>query len=228
MFANRQQAGTLLAQKTIDWLSAGDQVFQPDNMIVLALPRGGVPVALEIALALGCPLNVLASKKIGAPDQKELAVGAVTSNGVFVVDEALTRYLNISPEYISKERVYLINKTRQLEQCWRQSANIPTVLEIKDKVVIVVDDGVATGMTAIAAARCLTSQGASQIILATPVISAHAIERLLNEYNQVVALETPSEFSAVGHFYLDFRQVDDMEVVQDLTQAMNKNFVKSR
>ena len=103
MFSNRQQAGSLLTCKIIDWLHANGRI---DNaqIIVMALPRGGVPVALEIAVSLGCPLNVLASKKIGAPDQKELAIGAVTSSGVTVIDEILSNYLNISPDYIKQRK----------------------------------------------------------------------------------------------------------------------------
>jgi len=226
MFSNRQQAGVLLAEKTIDSLGADGQI-NPNQIVVLALPRGGVPVALEIAFTLGCPLNVLASKKIGAPDQKELAVGAVTSSGVIVIDETLSGYLNISSDYIKKEKEYLINKTKQLEERWRLSAGLESQLSLDQKIVIVVDDGVATGMTAIAAARSLKSQGASKIIFATPVISAHAYNRLLQEYNQVIILEIPSDFGSVGQFYLDFHQVEDLEVVQALAQAMNKSCVKS-
>ena len=225
MFSNRQQAGTFLAQKVIDWFSAGGHIDQ-NKITVLALPRGGVPVALEVALALGAQLNVLASKKIGAPQQKELAVGAVTSSGVIAIDEALVKYLQISPDYINKEKAYLINKTKELEERWRQSAGLDTKLDIAGKVIIVVDDGVATGMTAIAAIHSLKKQGATQIMFATPIISIHALERLSHEYDQVIALETPAEFGAVGQFYFDFRQVDDMEVVHALTQAMNKTCVK--
>jgi putative phosphoribosyl transferase len=139
----------------------------------------------------------------------------------------LTDYLNISPDYINKEKEYLVNKTKELEQRWRLSADIESKLNIVHKIVIVVDDGVATGMTAIAAARSLKKQGASQIILATPVISSGALNRLLHEYDQVIALETPSDFGSVGQFYSDFHQVEDMEVVRALAQAMNKSCVKS-
>jgi len=226
MFSNRQQAGALLAKKIADFIRRSNRINQ-SQIIVLALPRGGVPVALEIALAIGCPLNVLASKKIGAPDQKELAVGAVTSDGLVVVDEVLTRYLSIPASYIEKEKEYLINKTRQLEQRWRNSAGIDSKLDIGGKAVIVVDDGVATGMTAIAAGRSLRGQGASQVLLATPVIAANTLNRLSAEYDQIMVLESPVVFGSVGQFYLDFHQVEDLEVVQALAQAMNQNCVKS-
>jgi len=225
MFANRQQAGALLAEKIACYLRAEN--IDRSQLIILALPRGGVLVALEIALVLGCPLNVLAAKKIGAPQQKELAIGAVTSHGLVVVDETLTRYLSVQPAYIKKETEYLINKTRQLEQRWRYAAGIGGDPDIKDKVVIIIDDGVATGMTATAAGRSPKKEGASKVILAAPVIAANTLKSLLLEYDQVIALDIPVEFGAVGQFYADFRQIEDLEVVQALTQAMNNNCVKS-
>ena len=220
MFANRQQAGLLLAREVSEFLKRIE--VSSDKAIVLALPRGGVPVALEIALMLSCPLDVLASKKIGAPSQPELAMGAVTSDGTIVVDRALIDYLGASPEYLEAEKEYLVNRTKMLEETWRRSAGIQDVLDFDDKCAIVVDDGVATGMTAIAAVRSLREQGAKQIIFAAPVASTNAFGRLEREYDQIIALEVPSDFRAVGQFYLDFNQVEDMEVVRALTLAANK------
>lgn len=220
MFPNRQQAGLLLAREIAEFLK--DAQVSKDKVIVLALPRGGIPVALEIALVLGAPLDVLAAKKIGAPGQPELAIGAVTSDGTTVLDQALTDYLNVSPVYLQAEKEYLVNRIKALEQTWRKSASVEAVLDFNDKYAIVVDDGVATGMTAIAAARSLREHGARQLIFATPVASTNAVSRLQQEYDHTIALEIPSEFKAVGQFYLDFHQVEDMEVVRALTLAANK------
>jgi len=225
MFANRQQAGAFLSAKISDFLRAEN--IDCNQLVVLALPRGGVIVALEIALNIGCPLNVLAAKKIGAPQQRELAVGAVTSRGLVIVDETLTHYLSVEPAYLKKETEYLISKTRELEHRWRQAAGIEERLNVVGKVVIVVDDGVATGKTATAAGRCLKEEGADKVILAAPVIAANTLKSLLIEYDQVIALDIPVEFAAVGQFYSDFRQVEDVEVVQALTQAISHKLVKS-
>jgi predicted phosphoribosyltransferase len=135
--------------------------------------------------------------------------------------------LSVEPAYIKKETEYLINKTRQLEHRWRQAAGLEERPNVQGKVVIVVDDGVATGMTATAAGRCLKREGAEKVILAAPVVAANTLKSLLVEYDQVIALDIPAEFAAVGQFYSDFRQVEDVEVVQALTQAMNHNLVKS-
>jgi len=224
MFINRQQAGSLLAKEIANHIEQHGQ-FDKDHTVVLGLPRGGVPVALEIALALNCPLNVITSKKIGAPDQSELAVGAVTADGVVVIDEKLTEHLGISPVYIEKERDYLADKTKKLEQTVRRSAGLEVNVDLREKQVIVVDDGVATGMTAIAAARSLRGQGAKTIIFVTPVISRRAYFLLRQEYDQVIGLEIPEDFQAVGQFYIDFSQVNDGEVVSALTLAKNREVV---
>jgi len=221
MFINRQQAGSLLAKEITKQIQQYGQ-FDRDQTIVLGLPRGGLPVALEIALALNSPLNIITSKKIGAPDQPELAVGAVTADGVVVVDRQLTEYLGISPEYIEKESDYLADKTKKLEQTVRCSAGLRASIDLREKQVIVVDDGVATGMTAIAAARSLRAQGAKTVIFATPVISRRAYHLLQQEYDQVIGLEIPEDFQAVGQFYIDFSQVNDGEVVSALTLSKNR------
>ncbi len=216
MFINRQQAGSLLAEKVQQVIDQDGQ-YDKSKMIVLGLPRGGVPVALELALNLNVPLNVITSKKIGAPEQPELAIGAVTSDGVVVVDVQLKEYLGVSDSYLEKERGYLANKTKKMEQSWRESAGLPKDLNLKDMQAIVVDDGVATGMTALAAARSLKEQGVQKSIFATPVISTRAYQMLQKEYDQLIALDIPEDFHAVGQFYIDFSQTADSEVINALT-----------
>lgn len=224
MYINRQQAGVLLA-KEVTQLIANDEQFDKSEIIVLALPRGGVPVALEIALQLDSPLNVIISKKIGAPDQPELAIGAVTADGVVVIDDQLRQYLGVSSEYLANEREYLAHKTEKMEYTWRQSAGLPKDLNLRGKQAIVVDDGVATGMTAIAAARSLREQGIEKTIFVTPIISRRAFNLLLQEYDQVIALAIPEDFQAVGQFYIDFTQTSDTEVVSALTLAKSRQTV---
>ena len=222
MFSNRQQAGILLAQKLTQLIKHSEQV-DVTKTVVLALPRGGLPVALEIASALHCPLNIITSKKIGAPDQPELAIGAVTSDGLVVIDKALSSYLNISPAYLESKIEYLVTQTKSLEETWRKAAGMEISLDVRHKRVIVVDDGVATGMTAIAAARSLRQHDVAQLILATPVASQSAFNSLQKEYDQVVVLDMPVDFRAVGQFYTDFHQVQDVEVVEALKQMRNNS-----
>jgi len=225
MFLNRQQTGLLLAKQLINLIEQNIP-FNKADWFVLALPRGGLPIGLEIAMMLGCVLDVVASKKIGAPKQPELAIGAVTSDGVVVVDEKIKNYLQVSQEYLDEEIEFLVKKTKEQESTLRRLARINGDLNIRDKDVILVDDGVATGMTAIAAAKSLRNRGARQLIFATPVASREAYNVLCNEYDLVVALEIPTEFKAVGQFYKDFSQVEDLEVIRALTLAGNRQMVR--
>jgi len=222
MFVNRQQAGMLLAQKVSQILEQ-DKTVDKNKIIVLALPRGGVPVGLEIALSLQCPLNIIAAKKIGSPYQPELAIGAITSDGTVVINENIVSYLKISHGYIDQEKIRLIAQTAEVEEKWRNLAGLPSILNIESKTVIVVDDGVATGMTAIAAARSLRTKNISKLIFAAPVMSVSAHTFLRKDYDQVITLSTPENFVAVGQFYIDFNQVTDNEVVEALKKTPNSN-----
>lgn len=225
MFRNRQHAGFLLARQV--WRVANqDRPFDPSQAIVVGLPRGGVTVALEIALTLGCPLDVLVSKKIGAPDQPELAVGAVTSDGVVLVNEELISILAINKSYIESQKAFLIGKTKILEEHWLETAGIKERPSMQNKQVIIVDDGIATGMTAIAAAKSSRKRGAREIIITTPVMSSNAYALLQKECDQIVALNVLFDFAAIGQFYLDFEQVEDQEVVKALKQAKEERLKK--
>ena len=216
MFTNRQQAGVLLAARLKNLYSSTGFDGTP---VVVALPRGGVPVALEVAIALDCPMDVLVSKKIGAPGQEEMAIGAVTADGVVVLNDQLTRHLRVPDHYINSHRAELATSTRENEQAWRAAAGMKSPVDVRNRTVIVVDDGVATGMTAIAAERSLRNRGASKIILAAPVIAYETMQRLEKEYDAIVTVQAPFDFLAVGQFYADFHQVPDQEVIEALRSA---------
>jgi predicted phosphoribosyltransferase len=225
MFRNRQHAGSLLSHSVAQALENSDH-FDSSEMIIVALPRGGVAVALEIAQALDCPLDVLVSKKIGAPDQSELAIGAVTSDGIVVINDELTDCLGIANDYIESKKQYLMRKTRAQEEHWRSSAGMNDRLDVRGKQVILVDDGIATGMTALAAARSIRRRGAKQLVLATPVMSCHAYTLLEDECDRIVALSVLIDFAAIGQFYLDFHQVEEREVIGALRQSTIKRSEK--
>ncbi len=213
---NRQQAGLLLAEQ-IKLALKKDCFVRPNNTVIIALPRGGVLVALEIALVLKAPLDVLVSKKIGAPKQSELAVGAVTADGIVIINDQIVQSLEISQSYLESEKKRLITQTKEAEKYWH-SENQESV-SLKGKEVILVDDGIATGMTVLAAAHSIKKQEVERLIIACPIVSTSACALLENECNTIVALKVLSDFAAIGQFYLDFHQVEDSEVFAALKKA---------
>ena len=227
MMTNRQQAGLLLSRQLVKAITK-NVLLNGSHTLVIALPRGGVLVAAEVALTLGCPLDILASKKIGAPGQPEFAIGAVTSDGTVVLDEPMAKYLQVPHFYLQAHQQQLIDKTREMEQSWRSAAGIFQPLDITNHRVIVVDDGVATGMTAMAAARSLRNRGTAELIFAAPVISCEALRLLEIEYDRVIALDVPSDFQSVGQFYDDFHQVTDDEVASALRKASHERSAGSK
>ncbi len=222
MFKDRKQAGKLLAKEIARLLSKQDS-YDRNRIVILALPRGGVSVALAVALAFRCPLDVIVSKKIGAPEQSELAIGAVTSDGLVVLEHKLQHYLQISQAYVESQVQILTQQTKQSEDRFRELAGFEAPVNISKRCVIVIDDGVATGMTAIAALRSLRRRDIAKLIFATPVIPVQTSELLRRECDQLVALATPREFSSVGQFYLDFQQTEDQEVIDALRLGRQNN-----
>jgi putative phosphoribosyl transferase len=217
MFANRTSAGMKLAEKVEQYLSRYKGLDQRSNLLVVGLPRGGVPVAFEIARKFGCPLEVMVAKKLGYPGQPEFAIGAVSSDGVVVLNPDIPK----SPEwqaYIEQERQRLLAETSKIERQFYELAG-RKASSFKDKVVIVVDDGIATGMTAMAALETARKRGASYTILATPVLSPSSLYELRPHCHGVVAIGIPQQFSAVGQFYVDFGQTTNEEVVQALRES---------
>lgn len=210
VFEDRRDAGRRLAARL--------RGLAPERPAVLALPRGGVPVGFEIASALGCPLDVALVRKVGAPGNPELAVGAVVDGDepvVFVNAEAV-RSLAVPIDYLertSREQIAEIERRRDAYLGGRAR------VQVAGRTCVVVDDGVATGSTVRAAARALRGAGPARLVLAVPVAPRDVLDALAMDYDDVVVLDAPEDFGSVGRFYRDFRQVDDQEVVELLKRA---------
>jgi putative phosphoribosyl transferase len=208
MFRDRIEVGKLLARR----ISA----LKVSNPIVLAIPRGGVPVAKEIALALHVPLDLVITRKIGAPGQPEFAIGAVTQDGNAIVDEETVNMFGISREYIQEERTRQMHEIQERMRKYRGSKPYPN---LEGKTVVIVDDGIATGNTMIAAIESLRRQKPSSIIIATGVAPKETVAKLSKVADRVICLDSPEPFYAIGQFYENFDQVEDEEVVQTLSEV---------
>lgn len=201
MFDSRQQAGHLLSKELLD--------FQKSGVIVLAIPRGGVPVAKEISNALHLPLGLVITKKVGAPEHEELAIGAVGPQGEVVLDRELIARLGISPEETDQQIQKSKAKVAKYKSKFKASNLNP-----KAKTVLLVDDGIATGATLEVAIKHLRNQKVKKIILAIPVVPPEAVPKFKILVDNLLILETPVNFKAVGQFYRTFPQVSDAEVLQ--------------
>ena len=203
MFLNREEAGIRLA------LKLSKEKFPRDSIIV-SIPRGGVIVGKTISEILGMALQVLLVKKVGAPQNPELAIGATGSNGVVYWDDKLIEYLGIS----DKEKDAAFSETVRRIKAREKRLGVESLkqIDLKRKTLIVVDDGVATGATAITAFKILEKLGSKKIVMATPVISRRTKKELQKYFDRVIAVETPRDFQAVGQFYREFPQVEDEEV----------------
>jgi predicted phosphoribosyltransferase len=202
VFRNRVEAGRLLARALGAYAGR-------DDVVVLGLPRGGVPVAAEVAQFLQAPLDVLVVRKLGVPGQSELAIGAIGEGGVRVLNEQLLRGLGLSPGAIDRIAAREQGELARRVTAYRDGNQ---ALEVEGKTVIVVDDGVATGATMRAGLQTLRALGAARIIAASPVGAADSVASLEEDADEVVVLETPAWFSAVGQWYEDFAQTTDDEV----------------
>lgn len=179
------------------------------GLLVLGLPRGGVPVAYEVAQALGAPLDVFLARKLGVPRQPELAMGAVASGGVRVLNQAVVDALAIPPEVIEAVSAQEAAEVARREQSYRSDR---PALEVAGRTVVVVDDGVATGSTMRAAVAALRAQGAGRIVVAVPVGARETCRELAGAADEVVCPNTPAGFHAVGEWYDNFTQTTDEEI----------------
>jgi putative phosphoribosyl transferase len=203
VFSNREEAGRRLAQA----LSS----YSGEDVVVLGLPRGGLPVAREIAEALGAPLDIIVVRKLGAPGQPELGIGAVVDGDHprAIFNQDLVEHLDISNDYVRDEMERQLKEIRRREIAYRGGR---AGLALEGKTVIVVDDGIATGSSMRAALRGVRRARPKRLVLAVPVAPAETIEALRADADDIVCLETPADFFAVGQFYRDFHQVSDSEV----------------
>lgn len=212
---NREEGGRALAKKLSDYKNRED-------VIVLALPRGGVPVGLEVAKALNLPLDVFVVRKLGVPNREELAFGAIASGGVTVINESLIKTFGIPAslikQVIEKEEAELIRR----EKLYR---NGKSTIILRDKIVILVDDGIATGATIKAALVAVRQLEPKQIIVASPVASRDACEGIEQKSDDLcICAMTPEPFYGVGMWYRDFEQVNDNEVCRLLRKFSGEDF----
>jgi putative phosphoribosyl transferase len=208
MFEDRRDAGRALAPLV---------ATLPDlhHAILLALPRGGVPVAYEVACACRLPLDVLSVRKLGAPGQRELAIGAIASGGIVAINPELVEHFHISPEELGAMIAHEQGEITRRELLYRDGA---PPLAIEGRTAILIDDGLATGATMKAAARAVRPR-AGRVVIAVPVAAATTCRELENEADRVLCLSMPEDFEAVGQFYRDFRATSDEEVRTLLAMA---------
>lgn len=209
VFRDRREAGRLLAAKLSTY--AG----KPD-IVVLGLPRGGVPVAFEVARALAAPLDVFLVRKLGVPGHEELAMGAVASGGVVVLNDDVIARLGIAPEEIDAVAAKETAELARREQLYRSGRTSP---EFSGRTVILVDDGLATGATMRAAITALRQSGPARIVTAVPTAAPDICEEFRKQADEIVCYMTPAPFLAVGRWYEDFGQTTDNEVCALLAQA---------
>jgi predicted phosphoribosyltransferase len=212
-FRDRQEAGELLAEKLTAYAN------QPD-VIVLALPRGGVPVGAEVARKLNAPLDVFVVRKLGLPGHPELAMGAIASGGVRVFNGDVINALQISDETINAVTAEEFQELKRRERSYRDDLPPP---EVEGKTVIIVDDGIATGSTMVAAISALRQLNAGRVVVATPTVARSTYEYLRQNADNVVAVIVPEEFYGVGQWYEDFSQTSDEEVHQLLGQMNHRD-----
>jgi putative phosphoribosyl transferase len=208
LFVDRVEAGRRLAARL--------EPLRSEPLVVLGLPRGGVPVACEVACALGAPLDVIVVRKLGVPFQPELAMGAIGEDGVRILNDEVVRLTGVSADEIAavelRERAELGRRARRF-----RGERVRVALE--DRTAVVVDDGIATGSTARAACQVARAHGAARVVLAVPVASPGWEARIGRDADEFVCLATPEPFFAIGQFYADFSQTSDDEVVQCLERA---------
>ena len=215
LFRDRRDAGRKLAQKLMDYAGRTD-------VIVLALPRGGVPVAYEVALALHAPLDIFIVRKLGLPGHEELAIGAIASGGVRVLNHDIVQYLNIPNELIE---AVAQRELRELERREHEYRGNRPPLDVKDHTVILIDDGLATGASMRAAVAGLRTLNPAHIAVAVPTAAPETCEAMEPEVDQMICATTPEPFYGVSRWYEDFSQTTDEEV-QKLLEEANRQLLR--
>jgi predicted phosphoribosyltransferase len=207
MFNNREDAALKLAEKL--------EKYKNTNGVIIAIPRGGVPIGFTISKKLNLPLEIILSKKIGHPFNPEYAIGSVTMNNIIINENNN----DVSKEYIQKEHLKILNKLKEKYKIFMGEQN---QTDLKNKTVIIVDDGIATGNTILAALEDIKQNKPKEIIIATPVAPISVASKISKLVNEFICLELPIEFMAVGQFYNNFSQVSDEEVI-DLIKLSREN-----
>lgn len=208
-FRDRRDAGRTLAQKLTAYASHS-------NVIVLALPRGGVPVAYEVALALNAPLDIFIVRKLGLPGREELAIGAIASGGIRVLNTDIIRALSIPEEVINIVAQRELQELQRREKSYRGDRPTP---EVRERTVILIDDGLATGASMRAAVAGIRARHPARIVIAVPTASPEMCNALEFEVDEIVCAITPEPFLGVGRWYEDFSQTTDNEVQRLLQEA---------
>src|SRR5881397_1596573 len=209
VFPDRIEAGRLLAEKL-------EKYANRDDVIVLGLPRGGVPVANEVAKRLRAPLDVFIVRKLGVPGFEELAAGAIASGGVRVLNEDVMRAIPHADQAIEAVTTRETTELQRREQTYREGRPAPN---LRDRIAILVDDGLATGATMRAAVKALRQRGVAKIVVAVPVGPPDTCRELEEEADETICLSRPAFFQAVGQYYEDFSQTSDEDVRELLSQA---------
>ena len=211
-FTDRFQAGKLLAEKLLKYKN------KPD-VIILAIPRGALQIGYEVAKALNCPLDIVLTKKIPFPDQPEYAIGAVGYGGEVILNRQVILQNQIPDKYIKEQTEKIKNA---LQSKYKKYRGTKPQLNLKNKTVIIVDDGIATGHTMVAAIQTLRKQNPKKIIAAFPVGPHEGVINIEREADECVCLKTPDMFFAIGQFYDEFTQVEDKEAIELLKKANEK------
>lgn len=208
-YRDRAEAGDELADSVAAALGPGREIRE--EVVVLALPRGGVPVAAPVARALGAPLDVVLVRKLGIPGNPDLAMGAVAGGGVRVLNEGLIAELDIPDDWIRQE---VEAQTAELERRGRRYRSDAPAVPVEGRTVVLVDDGIATGATVRAAVRAVRARGAKRVVVATPTAAQDSVRMLRREVDEIVCPHMPEPFRAVAVWYESFPQVTDDEVVR--------------
>ncbi len=217
LFRDRTDAGRKLADRLAAYANY-------PNAMVLALPRGGVPVAFEVAEALNLPLDIFVVRKLGLPGHEEFGIGAIASSGARVLNQDLIRQLSLSDEIIEH---IVAREQRELERREQTYRGQRPVLDVRDRVIIIVDDGLATGSSMRAAIAALRQKRPAKLIVAVPVGARATCSELAALADEAICLETPENFSAVGLWYNDFSQITDEEVIDLLARNQRNSEARS-